>query len=76
MTSSPLHQSSLSASRPDPVEEFKKLSERLGLIRSAMGRDNFYPQIMGWMTATASSQPTLTVAEAFAQFADYHEAVR
>lgn len=50
-----------------------ELSYRLSALRHAMGRDDYYPALQGWITSAAASRPTETVAEALAHFADCME---
>lgn len=50
-----------------------ELSDRLSALRQAMGRDEYYPALQGWITSAAVSRPTETVAAALARFADFME---
>lgn len=50
-----------------------ELSDRLSALRQAMGRDDYYPALQGWITSAAASRPTETVAAALARFADCME---
>lgn len=49
------------------------LSDRLSALRQAMGREDYYPALQGWITSAAERNPTETVTAALARFADCME---
>ncbi len=59
--------------KPSQLDQVNALSERLHHIRATMGREDFYPSLLGWITSAAASQPTETVTAALTRFADCME---